>query len=177
MGIQGEGEISFPFLLKSIKKGRSLSEVPGLYLPNLGLQGKRRFEKDLDGFPLPDKRLFHTSTYEGEDFWFPVQTRRGCPIGCSYCSTGTIEGCLIRKRSPESVLRWLVQWVETGFQRFHFVDNTFNLPPSYAKALCSQIISEDDNLLFPKFYMANGLEGWLQDTIKDWLKERTHWTT
>jgi len=30
--------------------------------------------------------------------------------------------------------------VDSGFRRFHFVDNTFNLPPSYAKSICSRII-------------------------------------
>ena len=27
-----------------------------------------------------------------------------------------------------------------GFTNFHFVDNTFNLPPSYAKQLCREIL-------------------------------------
>ena len=56
---------------------------------------------------------------------------------CSYCSTETIEGHGLRKRSPEQVVRWMVRWVESGFGRFQFVDNTFNLPPSYALDLCS----------------------------------------
>ncbi|MBW1797033.1 MAG: hypothetical protein JRJ21_01235 [Deltaproteobacteria bacterium] len=30
--------------------------------------------------------------------------------------------------------------MEAGFTRFHFVDNTFNLPPYYARAVCSCII-------------------------------------
>jgi len=55
---------------------------------------------------------------------------------CSYCSTETIEGRFIRKRSPEMVVRSLAQWVEAGFRRFQFVDNTFNLPPTYAETLC-----------------------------------------
>ncbi|MFH0845424.1 MAG: radical SAM protein [Pseudomonadota bacterium] len=142
MGIQGEGEYSFPLLIQRIQGGHSLSEVPGLYLLDRGLQGNRQFEKELDQFPLPDLHLLSPSLYEGEDFWVPVQTRRGCPMRCSYCSTETIEGCHIRKRSPEDILRWLHQWVKAGFHRFHFVDNTFNFPPSYARALCSRIIEE-----------------------------------
>jgi radical SAM superfamily enzyme YgiQ (UPF0313 family) len=33
----------------------------------------------------------------------------------------------------------MVRWVESGFSRFQFVDNTFNLPPSYALTLCSRL--------------------------------------
>ena len=139
MGIQGEGDGVFPVLLEFLEKGRSLSDFPGLYLRGRGLQGKRGFVKDLDSLPLPDPHLFSTSTYEGEDFWVPVQTRRGCPMRCSYCSTETVEGSVIRKRSPGVMVGWLAQWVEAGFRRFQFVDNTFNLPPSYAATLCSQL--------------------------------------
>jgi len=62
---------------------------------------------------------------------------------CSYCSTGTIEGHALRKRSPEQVVRWMARWVEAGFRRFQFVDNTFNLPPSYALTLCSRLAEAD----------------------------------
>jgi radical SAM superfamily enzyme YgiQ (UPF0313 family) len=139
MGVQGEGESAFPLLVESLESGGSPSGVPGLYLRGQGLQGERRFAEDLDRFRLPDPRLFSTYAYEGEDFWVPVQTRRGCPMACSYCSTGTIEGRTLRKRSPERVVRWMERWVEAGFRRFQFVDNTFNLPPSYALALCSRL--------------------------------------
>jgi radical SAM superfamily enzyme YgiQ (UPF0313 family) len=136
MGIQGEGEATFPLLLDYMEKGRSLRTLPGLYLRGQGLQGKRDFTGDLDSLTLPDPALFSTAAYEGEAFWVPVQTRRGCPMRCSYCSTETIEGNLIRRRSPEVIVRWLARWVKAGFRRFQFVDNTFNLPPSYAEALC-----------------------------------------
>jgi radical SAM superfamily enzyme YgiQ (UPF0313 family) len=143
MGVQGEGESSFPLLMEALERGRPRSGVPGLYLRGQGLQGERRFAEDLDSLPLPDPKLFSTSAYEGEDFWIPVQTRRGCALRCSYCSTETIEGHALRKRSPEQVVRWMARWVESGFSRFQFVDNTFNLPPSYALILCSRLAEAD----------------------------------
>lgn len=137
MGIKGEGEACFPELLDRIQNHRDLSGLPGLYVGGRGFKGERRFLKDLDSFPLPDLDLFSTSSYKKEDVWMPVQTRRGCPMRCSYCSTPSIEGRLIRKRSRGDIIRWLSRLVEAGFCRFHFVDNTFNLPPSYARSFCS----------------------------------------
>ena len=58
---------------------------------------------------------------------------------CSYCSTATIEGSLIRKRSPAVVVRELARWRAAGFSRVFFVDNIFNLPERYALDLCHQI--------------------------------------
>ena len=72
----------------------------------------------------------------------PVQTRRGCPMDCSYCSTATIEGRGLRKRSPEAVVEWIARRRRAGFKRFMFVDNTFNIPAPYARELCRTLAKE-----------------------------------
>lgn len=48
---------------------------------------------------------------------------------------------MLRKYSPQTVVEGIRRYIESGFHRFFFVDNTFNLPPSYAKELCDAIIS------------------------------------
>jgi radical SAM superfamily enzyme YgiQ (UPF0313 family) len=145
MGIQGEGETAFVELVNRLEQATGLAGAPGLYLPTMGMSGPRHFEKDLDKLPLPNVNSFADSVSKGEDFWLPVQTRRGCPMNCSYCSTGSIEGRLLRKRSPQKVVDWLLEWRKTGVKQFYFVDNTFNLPPSYAGTLCGEMISKDLN--------------------------------
>lgn len=143
MGIQGEGETAFVELINRLEGGTELVGAPGLYLPRLGLSGPTHFENDLDHLPLPNVSSFSDSVSKGDDFWLPVQTRRGCPMNCSYCSTGSIEGRLLRKRSPWKVVDWLLEWRKTGISQFYFVDNTFNLPPSYARTLCGEMISKN----------------------------------
>lgn len=140
MGIQGEGEKTFPDLLGRIERGERLHGLNGLYLRGSGTTGKREFVRELDNLPLPNAQTASLALYNAENFWFPVQTRRGCPLNCVYCSTGTIEGRVIRKRSPKAFLAWLTQWIDVGVRRFYFVDNTFNLPPSYARELCAGLI-------------------------------------
>lgn len=140
MGIQGEGELSFPMLLNHLACGKSLSHVPGLYLRGAGLQGKRVFEKNLDEFLIPGPEILSASIQRREDFWVPLQTRRGCPMACSYCSTSIIEGNSIRKRPTDSVIKEISVYMAAGFQKFYFVDSTFNLPENYAKEICRKII-------------------------------------
>ena len=113
--------------------------MPGLYLPEKGMQKRRGFIEDLDAYAFADPSLFPATDPAESNFWLPFQTRRGCPLGCNYCSTASVEGNLIRRRSPDAVAKALVRWAEAGFKRFFFVDNTFNLPPEYAKTLCSRI--------------------------------------
>jgi radical SAM superfamily enzyme YgiQ (UPF0313 family) len=135
MGIQGEGEEAFSLLLKRLEQKAPLSGVPGLYVKDMGLQGPRTYVKELDRFPLPAPHLLNLQGM------VPVQTRRGCPFGCSYCSTGLIEGTRLRKRSPEKVVKWISSLAENGVRQLYFVDNTFNLPPTYAMQLCKELIT------------------------------------
>jgi radical SAM superfamily enzyme YgiQ (UPF0313 family) len=47
---------------------------------------------------------------------------------------------VIRRHSPEAIVQWIARWRRVGVRQFYFVDNTFNLPPSYAKEICRKLI-------------------------------------
>jgi len=139
MGIQGEGEAAFPMLLERLEQERDLAGIPGLHLPGRRLQGPLSFIRDLDRLPYPEPALFAATDCSKGEAWLPYQTRRGCPLDCSYCSTASIEGRITRRRSPEAVVANLAGWAKSGFSRIYFVDNTFNRPASYAIELCRRI--------------------------------------
>ncbi len=119
MGIQGEGEVVFPDLIERIERGASLLGLPGLYLPGQGPPCERMFEKNLDRLPLPNADLWPAPPQK-EELWMPVQTRRGCPLNCSYCSTGVIEGRMFRRHSPETIVKWIARWRKAGVHQFYF---------------------------------------------------------
>jgi len=109
---------------------------------------RRVFVENLDELPLPEPSLWIPPGAGKRKLWVPVQSRRGCPLDCSYCSTSLIEGRGIRRRSPARVVKWLAQLRETGCRNFNFVDNTFNLPLDYAKDLCRHLIRAELDLNF-----------------------------
>jgi len=148
MGIQGEGEKAFVMLLERLEHKADTSQIPGLCLPEIGLLKKNQPVKDLDHHPQPllNVHLLLPSGLKNEEIWFPVQTRRGCAMDCSYCSTASIEGRLLRKHSVGRAVDIIRQYANAGIKNFFFVDNTFNFPLSYAKALCDRIITEGLNI-------------------------------
>jgi radical SAM superfamily enzyme YgiQ (UPF0313 family) len=146
MGIQGEAEIAFPTLLALMEQKADFRKTPGLFLPGSGLQRQRTFVKDLDRLSLPHSDFFFHPAAQDEQIWIPVQTRRGCPMRCSYCSTSRIEGRVIRKHTVESVVALIARHYENGFNRFFFTDNTFNVPISYAKALSQALFQSGLNI-------------------------------
>jgi len=148
MGIQGEGEQSFITLLDRLKNDDDLSNIPGLYHAEQGIANPPATFKKIDQNPFPKigRHIFALEHAGDEIIWLPFQTRRGCPLNCSYCSTPLIEGKTTRKRSVALIIDALSAYVSAGFDHFFFVDNTFNLPPGYSKELCNQMIEAGLNI-------------------------------
>ena len=44
------------------------------------------------------------------------------------------------------------------------------------KAIEEGVISSQDDLLLPRFYMAKELSDWLRESLKNWATTRPHWT-
>ena len=137
MGICGEGEVAFVSLLEALEQASDLSGIAGLCLPGSGVQMGSSKRTRLETLPLPDPSLWTVPAGYEEEIWVPFQTRRGCPMKCIYCSTPAIEGTTTRRHTMEAVVTGIARHVAAGFNRFYFVDNTFNLPPRYAKDLCT----------------------------------------
>jgi radical SAM superfamily enzyme YgiQ (UPF0313 family) len=65
-----------------------------------------------------------------------VDTSRGCPFTCSYCSVKNVMGRTMRARDPESVVRWIREAVEHhGIDSLFIVDDDFFRSPSWEPIL------------------------------------------
>ena len=155
IGIRGEGEAVFPELLARFESRADPYGLPGVYLPERPPPG-RIFSTSLDDLPLPEPEHWLPTAPESRELWIPVQGKRGCPMGCSFCATKLIEGTRVRRRSPESIAQWMERIAVLGFRNFCSVDNTFNIPPSYAKEYCREIIRREMkinlwSIVYPKW--------------------------
>ncbi len=148
-GVAGEGEAAFRDFLSAFAGARDWGRVSGLVWRQAGgwrLNPVQRVA-DLKALPRPALEYFTPRLYQEAvgssklPGMVPVQTRRGCPMKCIYCTTPILEGRRFRAWEPTQVASWLAAWHEKwGLTRFYFVDNLFNCPPSYAKKLCRAIL-------------------------------------
>jgi radical SAM superfamily enzyme YgiQ (UPF0313 family) len=136
LGVCGDGEAVFPALLDRLEDGCDPSDLPGVYVAGRPPQVKPAFPDVLSSFPVWDEALGSLVDPATPDFWVPVQTRRGCPNDCSYCSTAAIQGRKIRTRSPREVVELVARLANAACRRFYFVDNSFNIPESQALEIC-----------------------------------------
>jgi len=135
MGIAADGEGAFCSLIERLETGSDLADLAGLYLP--GREGiDPDFSRPLSDCAVPVEYLGGCADPANPDIWVPVQSRRGCPNACSYCSTFLIQGKTIRSTPPELVVEGVERLAQRGFHRFFFVDNSFNIPRAHALELC-----------------------------------------
>lgn len=60
---------------------------------------------DLNDLPIPRRDILRTDHYK----WGSIQTSRGCPMNCSFCSVTAFNGRRFRRRPMDSVLDELAQ--------------------------------------------------------------------
>ncbi len=139
VGVVGEGEETFAAALAA---DGAWAGVPGLLYREGGRVNATppAGASDFAAAPPPDRRLFPLSEYVAEPFAVGVQTQRGCPHQCAYCTYPVLEGRRVRMRAPRDVGDELEALRLAGVETFTFVDATWGAPPQRAKDVCREII-------------------------------------
>jgi len=145
--VLGEGEVRFSSLLDLIerKKSEDLEEIDGIGFHRDGalrIHPPREFIHDLDSLPHPARDLYDPGRYRiGKRYSTTIITSRGCPHHCAYCSAHLIMGRAFRARSPEAVIREMLECrTRLGTRLFDIEDDNFTFDRDRAKRLMRGII-------------------------------------
>jgi len=135
-GIIGEGERTVCELIRDLSAGKT---PPGLLRSNGLLHGADMvsplYSESMIGFYLEKSGMIN------------LQTKRGCPHGCIYCSYPALEGVSYRCREPKEVVDDLERIKrEHGVESFFFTDSVFNDSAGHYLAVVEEIIRRDLSL-------------------------------
>lgn len=142
----GEGETTIVPFFSSLLAGKPDTSVAGLvYRENGEVKKNPRPEllKDLDALPMVDYSFFHFDESTTRTA-FPIDVGRGCPFGCTFCSTKSFWGRKFRLKSPERIveeIRLLHQ--RFGSKTFAFSHDMFTLNRNAVLQTC-QLLKELD---------------------------------
>lgn len=126
LAVRGEGEKTFAQILEKNLESSDFGDIPGIIYRNksgkiMRNNEEQKLEKNLDVFPSPylDGVFDEIMASFDIDFQAIVETNRGCPFKCSYCSWG--QGGLSKKYRLFSLERakLLSDWI--GKQQIGYV--------------------------------------------------------
>jgi radical SAM superfamily enzyme YgiQ (UPF0313 family) len=140
-GIKGEGEEALLQLIGCIDNGSDYKHIEGLVYKTsrdkIKVNPRINFINSLElSF---DKDL--VDYYWSKGGMLNLQTKRGCPYNCIYCSYPVIEGSKIRTLDVDFIIETLKDlYFNMGITYVFFTDSVFNISNEYNIQLAKQII-------------------------------------
>jgi radical SAM superfamily enzyme YgiQ (UPF0313 family) len=140
-GIVGEGEEAFRALASGLELGREAPDLPNLLAPGrIPARPRPPGATFTEEGGLPARELLDNRRYLELGGMGNIQTKRGCPFSCIYCTYPCISGSSLRLRSPEGVAGEMALLSRRfGVDHVFFVDDIFNWPHAHALAICESI--------------------------------------
>jgi anaerobic magnesium-protoporphyrin IX monomethyl ester cyclase len=137
---RGEGELTGPHLLKTLKSRGILEHVPGIvYRSEDGriiYNADRPRITDLDSIPFPAFHKVDLKRYAG----YGMMTSRGCPYPCTFCSVAPVWNLESHSRSPANIVAEMVHLNKAaGVDLFLFQDEFFISGKSQVMDFCRQL--------------------------------------
>lgn len=148
----GDGEESFPQMVRRLYDGDSMQGLPGIMWRDngsLAYAGRAPNLKDMNKTPAPDfDEYFYARNQAGfrngniDDVLLPIETARGCWWGmknhCTFCGLNR-SGMEFRAKSTENILEQLETLSKRyGILDFNAIDNI--MAPEYTDKLFGRLI-------------------------------------
>jgi radical SAM superfamily enzyme YgiQ (UPF0313 family) len=148
-GVIGEGE-KFSLLLDAIGKNEKPAGIQGII--SRGDKGE---------IPAPWNSTFsranpcdsqHTSFYLSKGGMLNIQSKRGCPFKCVYCTYPHIEGSAQRIIPPEESAGSVLQIQKAGAKYFFITDSAFNSDYKHSRNVAEAFIKAGVSIPWGAFF-------------------------
>lgn len=156
-GIAGEGEESIAELIDALEKNKNYEQIEGLVYKKDNLIVFNKRTKFLDDFSVKfnDKLVDY---YWKKSGVMNIQTKRGCPFNCIYCSYPVIEGKKVRTANIDNVIDTIEYLYRKGITYFFFTDSVFNMFNDYNAALAEELIKRNIKIQWGACFAPNNLD-------------------
>ncbi len=164
--IHGEGELSLHKLLTSIENKHDYSTIEGLLY------------HDQDRIVFNERKSFFNTPMLSFDngmldyYWqnsgmLNIQTKRGCPYNCIYCTYPLIEGSRVRTIDPDRIVNTLTELKKnSNINYVFFTDSVFNINNSFNYKLAEKLIEADLDLKWGGYFNFANIDIKLLEKLK-----------
>ncbi|MDQ1336013.1 MAG: hypothetical protein QG552_2963 [Thermodesulfobacteriota bacterium] len=156
-GVYLEGEESTPELLQNLSRPETVKGIFVRKADGVVFTGHRPL-LDVISLPAPERHFLNVKSYDHPVYTnIGIQTKRGCPLMCAYCSYPFLNGRQIRARSARQVadeIECLKR--EYNIRRFMFIDSVFNVPSQHAEDICKEMINRRLDVEWSAYFNIRG---------------------
>ena len=146
-GVIGEGEEALPQLLDNISAGNPTQTIVKGSTPLTG-----------DQFATPEFQPELLSFYRERSGIANLQTKRGCPHHCSYCTYPELEGQNFRRRPAAVVADDIELLINTyDIKTLFFVDSVFNDDQGHHLEIAEEILRRSLKIRWSAFFRPAGM--------------------
>lgn len=151
IAVVGPGDITFKDLLTA----KDLTKVNGIVFNRNGravITSPREPLKNLDELPMPAWHLFKLDRYKMSKLLArkkrvaPIETSRGCPFRCTYCSRNVFGTTYVYK-SPERVAKEFEYYRDYGFEEVQVMDDMFTILRPRVHKICQSLAANKNDIL------------------------------
>jgi radical SAM superfamily enzyme YgiQ (UPF0313 family) len=148
--IRGEGELTFKELISALSEpGLEMKNINGLSWRNADgawIHNPDRGLLNLEELPLPNRnsRLQKNFHVFGKSVDV-VETSRGCPLHCNFCSIRKMYGPTFRRFPIERIIADLKTLKDRGVQFVFLSDDNITYDAEHFKSVCKAIIENGLN--------------------------------
>lgn len=159
-GVIGEGETAIPSFADCISKKDNPYGIPNLcFIKENTFHSNKVLRDEMFHCSLPpDRNFIDNHSYLKLGGMANIQSKRGCPFKCCYCTYPNIDGGQLRIRHPSDIADEIEE-IRYKYNTSHlfFVDDIFNYPQSHALGICEEIIRRDIRINWTCFATPKGM--------------------
>ncbi len=154
-GLKGEGEQGLCQLISALSSGASTDGIEDLYC---------RTKPDLS--PRKQYIACPSAVYDPalvEYYWknsgmLNIQTKRGCPFSCIYCTYPQVDGRVVRLVDIDSIIETMARAKrDFGVNYWFLTDSVFNLNARYNAQLAEAMIAANLQVSWGAYFTPAGL--------------------
>lgn len=136
-GVAGEGE-RLLLLLDALETQADAASIPGVVTQNSSEAVYQAWPGNIHREFYPDAA--HAEYYLSYGGMLNLQTKRGCPFHCSYCTYPHIEGAKMRLFEPDDIARQARRLQDAGAKYIFITDSAFNAGYEHSRLVADAFV-------------------------------------
>jgi radical SAM superfamily enzyme YgiQ (UPF0313 family) len=167
-GIYGEGEQAILELIHSLDQRKSVDNIQRLVYKKNNIIQKNEIDQldaEIEGNLFYDDKLINYYWEKGGVL--NIQTKRGCPKKCIYCTYPLIDGCNVRVLNPDIIIENIKELnAKKKIDYLFITDSIFNIDEEYNFSFAEKLIKANLNIKWAAYFSPYKLNKKLMTMLK-----------